>query len=292
MPPIWKGVMSAPCLAAGMIASGCASAPAGALTFAGSMGYGDYSGPLEEGGSERFDRCPVDGAFLIDFSQGFDSATQSISDWLMDLGWLTVDFSRHNARFDRNGMTLSVTRRSGGPTPYVSAEFERKGFYGFGRYEVVMKSAKMPGVVSSFFTHTDAYLGDPHSEVDFEFTGGKTRELHTNYFWEGQPDALDIPLWFDASEGFHLYAFEWAPEQIVWFVDGVEVRRVHNATASVPVPTTPSRVMANIWAANKQALEWVGEPEGEGASATYLCMSHVPAGQTGRQCSDSFTPPR
>ena len=46
--------------------------------------------------------------------------------------------------------------------------------------------------------------------------------------------------------------------------------------------------MANIWAANNQALEWVGAPVGEGTSAVYRCMSHVPIGETGRQCSDVF----
>lgn len=188
-------------------------------------------------------------------------------------------------------MTLSVTRRDGGPTPYVSSEFLRYGSHGFGRYEVVMKSGNMPGVVSSFFMHTGEFLGDPHSEIDFEFVGGKPGEVHTNYFWKGQSDALDVALWFDTSEDFHLYAFEWLPDRIVWFVDGVEVRRVESGSARVPIPAAPGRVMANIWAANNGAVEWVGEPVGEGVSAIYKCMSHVPTGQTARQCSDSFTPP-
>jgi len=231
---------------------------------------------------------PAGGAFYVDLRQGYDNRTQQVSDWFMDAGWLEADFSPHNVRFDDKGMWLHITRRYGGPTPYVSAEFQRRGFYGYGRYEVVMRAAKAPGIVSSFFTHTDEQMGDPHSEVDFEFVGGKTNEVHTNYFWNGVSNAVDIDLWFDASAAPHTYAFEWLPSSIAWFVDGVEVRRVEAATTSAAIPTASSRVMANIWAANKHAVEWVGKPETSGAAALYVCMSHVPVGRSGRHCSDTF----
>jgi endo-1,3-1,4-beta-glycanase ExoK len=261
------------------------------MMYAGPTEYAGVSGPSDQPDLTSFVVRQPGGAFLVDLTQGFDSETQRLSNWLMDVDWLLADFSPHNVRFDRTGMSLSVTRRDGGPTPYVSAEFQREGFYGFGRYEVVMKPAKMPGVVSAFFIHTGEHLGDPHSEIDFEFVGGRPDEVHTNYFWGDESEALDIALGFDASEDFHLYAFEWSPDSIVWWVDGVEVRRVHNATAELPVPKAPARPMASIWAASDHMFTWVGKPEGQGASATYLCMSHVPTGQAGKQCSDSFVPP-
>jgi endo-1,3-1,4-beta-glycanase ExoK len=284
-----KFAMSAVFLAA----TGCASAPGGAAMFAGTTEHVGVSGPSDQLDTASYVVRPAEGAFLVDLTQGYDSETQRLSNWLMEVDWLLADFSPHNVRFDRTGMTLSVTRRDHGPTPYVSAEFQLEGYYGFGRYEVVMKSAKMPGVVSSFFIHTGEHVGDPHSEIDFEFIGGRPGEVHTNYFWEDDSDALSIALGFDASQDFHLYAFEWSPDSIVWFVDGIEVRRVHNATADVPVPKAPARPMASIWAASEHMFAWVGRPEGQGAAATYLCMSHVPAGQVGAQCSDSFaSPPR
>lgn len=273
-----------------LAATGCATAPGGAMMFAGSSEYAGFSGPSDEGQAADFTVRPLGGAFLIDFTRGFDSSTQTLSNWVMNVGWLEADFSPHNVTFDRNGMTLRVTRRNSGPTPYVSAEFQREGYYSYGRFEVVMKSAKMPGVVSSFFIHTGEHVDDPHSEIDFEFVGGRPNEVHTNYFWEGDSDAVDIALGFDASQDFHLYAFEWSPERIIWLVDGIEVRRVENVTAEVPIPRAPARVMASNWAASNQMFNWVGKPEGEGASATYLCMSHVPMGQVGEQCSDDFAP--
>lgn len=278
-------------IAAGaLVVSGCVDAP-GASMSPGLMEMAAFAQlpprPTVEANTGR----PAEGAFYVDLRKGYDDNTQQVSDWLMDAGWLTADFSPHNVRFDERGMSLHITRRENGPTPYVSAEFQRSGFYGYGRYEVVMRAAKSPGIVSSFFTHTDALQGDPHSEIDLEFVGNNPRQVHTNYFSNGVSDAMDIDLGFDASLAPHVYAFEWLPTTIAWYVDGVELRRVEASTAAVPIPTASSRVIANIWAANKHAVEWVGEADTKGASALYVCMSHVPAGQIARQCSDTFAPP-
>ncbi len=283
MSSAWKGQF----IAGALVVSGCVDAPHASMP-GDLMEMASFSQFPGMPGMPANTGRPVDGAFYVDLREGYDDDSQQLSDWFMDAGWLEADFSRHNVRFDDRGMSLHITRRNHGPTPYVSAEFQRSGFYGYGRYEVVMRAAKAPGIVSSFFTHTDNYLGDPHSEVDFEFVGGKPHEVHTNYFWDGASHAVDIDLGFDASAALHVYAFEWLPTSITWFVDGVEIRRVDSATAAASIPTAASRVIANIWAANKHATEWVGEPDTDGASALYVCMSHVPVGRAGRQCSDTF----
>lgn len=230
-------------------------------------------------------------AFLTDLSKGFDAETQYLSDFKVDLPGLLMVFEEENVRFDQNGMTLFIRKGNEGEMTYTTSEFQRRGFYGFGRYEVVMRATNAPGVVSSFFTHTDGYYGDPHSEIDFEFLGSSPREVHLNYWNEGDDNPHDFNLWFDASAGEHLYAFEWLPHSITWFIDGVKVREVTAKTAPVAVPTASARVIVNTWVGNRDTVEWVGEPEIETASASYRCISHVPVGATGKQCSDVFTPP-
>lgn len=234
---------------------------------------------------------PPGGGFIVDFSKGFDEKAHTIADWYMNTGWLEAEFSPGNVRFDPSGMTLSVTRRQSGRTDYLSSEFQRQGFYGYGRYEVVMRAAKMPGVVSSFFTHTDNYFGNDHSEIDFEFIGDRTREVHLSYHLRGKSAGVDYKVWFDTTQDLHLYAFEWLPDSLAWYIDGVEARRVEAATANPRIPSDSSRVLANIWAANSSIIKWVGQPHDAGASAYYRCMSHVPVGRSGPQCSDSFAPP-
>ncbi len=234
---------------------------------------------------------PADLAFYADLTQGYDQGQQVHSNWDMNTDWLGVAYRRFNVRYDRRGMSLSASRERTGVSDYISSEMQRAGFFGYGRYEVVMQAARATGVVSSFFVYSGPDMRDPHDEIDFELLGRAPRQAHLNYFADGKKNPLDIDLWFDSTEGLHLYAFEWLPDSITWYADGVEIRRVTRDASPWPLPTTTGRVMASVWAANRQTLQWVGEPVFEKTTALYACMSHVPVGETGRQCSDTFKPP-
>jgi endo-1,3-1,4-beta-glycanase ExoK len=95
------------------------------------------------------------------------------------------------------------------------------GTYGYGRYETIMRPAKGSGLVSAFFTYTGPYFGKPHDEIDIEFVGKDTSIVELNYFHKGKTgSSARIKLPFDASEQDHLYAFDWKPEGISWYVDG------------------------------------------------------------------------
>lgn len=228
--------------------------------------------------------------FIIDFAQGFDRVTHVIAKWDIDSDWMATSYRADNVRFGADGLTLHAVRAKTNIADYTSGEFQRSGFYGYGRYEVVMKASDAPGIVSSFFSYAGEDMGDPHDEIDFELLGRSTRQVHLNFFSNGVTSPADVDLWFDASAGDHLYAYEWSPTAIMWYVDGVEVRRVV-ASADVRIPTATGRMMASVWAANRKVAEWAGTPEVETASGQYRCMSHVPMGKTGQQCSDTFNAP-
>ncbi len=228
-------------------------------------------------------------AFYFDLRRGFDRENHWKADYVMDAPWFATGYTPRNVRFNSAGMDLILQKKRMKQHPFTGAEFHVSGFFGFGRYETIMRAAKGSGVVSSFFTHTDGYFDDPHDEIDFEFLGKNTRAVELNYFaGKRQQGAKVIPLEFDAAEEYHLYAFEWAPTHIKWFIDGVEVHAVHGVNAETPIPTSSQRVIANIWAAKGTALRWTGPAEFETTTASYLCMSHVPMGQAGRQCSTQF----
>lgn len=231
---------------------------------------------------------PADGAFHIDFTAGFDRVNYLRADWDVQHPWLAVSYRAANVVFDRDGMTLKAFSHKTPVAEHSSAELQRVGYYGYGRYEVVMRASDASGVVSAFFVYTGPDVDDPHDEIDFEFIGRSPRKVHLNHFRNGANDPVDVDLGFDATEDLHLYAFEWTPNSITWYADGRKLRQVTASSSKVPIPAATGRVMTSLWAANGQTVQWVGEPDFIRATALYTCMSHVPLGKTGKQCSDTF----
>ncbi|MGR3465001.1 family 16 glycosylhydrolase [Limimaricola sp.] len=169
---------------------------------------------------------------------------------------------------------------------FLGSEVQRRERTHYGRYEVVMTAARGDGVISSFFTYTGPWFDDPHDEIDFEFLGRDTTKVWAMAFADGQKlSGRWIDLGFDAAEAPHLYAFEWHPDRIVWYVDGKEILRITEADG--PLPQTPGKIYANIWAGGKAQRNWSGEaPIWTRAAASYDCMSYRPFGVDAPQCSD------
>lgn len=233
---------------------------------------------------------PAEGAFLYDLTKGFHDETQVLSNWDIDADWLSVAYRSANARFGPKGLSLSARKQRTRISSYTSAEFQLAGFYGYGRYEVVMQAAEAEGVVSTFFVYSGPDMDDPHDEIDVELLGRSPRRVQLNHFGDSQKDPGDIQVWFDTTRGLHLYAFEWLPDSITWYADGIQIRRITSKTSSAPLPRTTGRVMMSVWAANRLSALWAGEPSFERSTAIYRCVSHVPMGKSGRQCSDTFKP--
>jgi beta-glucanase (GH16 family) len=209
----------------------------------------------------------------------------------MDADWIRVAFRPDNIQFNKEGMTISLLRTTGGKLPFSGSEFQRRGYYGYGRYEGVLRASPGYGAVSSFFTYTGPPFGDPHDEIDFEFLGRSPREVHTNYFKNGDDDAVDIPLWFDATQDHHLYVIYWTPDSIRWIIDGHIVRVVTAKDSKIGIPSRSGKLMANIWTGNGGTTQWTGVANFSRASTSYRCIAHVPLGKSGPKCSDTFKAP-
>ncbi len=226
--------------------------------------------------------------FMTRFETGHDDAHWFIADFELTDHFVQSRWAVDHVAFADGEMTLKITDTPGETVPYSAAEYQKRGWYGHGRYEVVMRAARGSGLVSSFFTHTGAWFGDPHDEIDFEFLGEDTTRVHLNYYNNGQGgDGLIHDLSYDAADEFHLYAFEWTGETIRWFIDGVKIHEVPVNTQTKP-PTTASRIMMNIWTGSPAQYEWHGEPDFEsGASVAYRCVSFRPLGSHAEMCSSA-----
>jgi beta-glucanase (GH16 family) len=109
-----------------------------------------------------------------------------------------------------------------------SGEFYTADSYGYGRVEARIQFAAGDGVVSAFFLWKDGSEKDDvfWNELDFEKIGADC-QLASNAFY-GLPERVhteDHDVQIDPCGTFHTYTYEWTPEYIAWFVDGMELRR-------------------------------------------------------------------
>jgi beta-glucanase (GH16 family) len=151
-----------------------------------------------------------------------------------------------------------------------------------------MTPARAPGIVSSFFTYTGPYFGDPHDEIDIEFLGRDTTRVWINRFADGRKmPGVWAELGYDAAERQGLYAFEWREDEIVWYAGDRVLHRLGAADAALP--EAPGKIMMNIWAGTPGQKAWTGTPDADAAvAAAYYCVSFRPPGDPGPQCSDVY----
>jgi len=158
------------------------------------------------------------------------------------------------------GAALSIRRESLGVREYSAASLTSRDRYLFGRFEAVIKASNVPGVVTGFFLHRDS----PRQEIDIEIAGNRTDRLLVNVFYNpgGEGAKFDygyrgaasyIDLGFDASESDHLFAIEWGPCEIRWFVDN---RLVHKRVnwEPTPIPHLPMALHVNVWPSRSKEL--------------------------------------
>jgi xyloglucan:xyloglucosyl transferase len=104
-----------------------------------------------------------------------------------------------------------------------------------------------------------------HDEIDMELLGtvpGEPYTLQTNVYVRGTGDGAPLVgremrfhLWFDPAADFHHYAILWNPDQIVFLVDDVPVRRYAAAAAAPLFPDREMWAYGSIWDASDWATD-------------------------------------
>lgn len=196
-------------------------------------------------GTEETDEASLNEtiAFETDLEEYDSSMFERANAWsnghMFDCTW-----RQDNITFEDGIMRLTIDSDGEKASPkWSGSEYRTREFYSYGLYEVRMKPIKNDGVVSSFFTYTGPSDSNPWDEIDIEFLGKDTTIIQLNYFTNGSGNHEFVhDLGFDASEEFHTYAFEWLADSITWYVDG---EAIHTATKNIP--STPSKLMMNVW---------------------------------------------
>jgi len=143
---------------------------------------------------------------------------------------------------------------------YKGAEYRTKESFQYGRFEASFKACGKEGTLSTMFTYFDGTPSDPWAnnkwnEIDIEILGRYNNDVQFNTITSGATNHVrHHPVNFNPALDYHTYAFEWTPDYIAWFIDGVEVYR--QTEDFVKTVFRPQKFMFNMWL--PQWADWVG----------------------------------
>ncbi|KAL5720818.1 xyloglucan:xyloglucosyl transferase [Ranunculus cassubicifolius] len=161
-------------------------------------------------------------------------------------------------KVDQSSLTIWLDSSSG--SGFKSNRAFRSGYFGAA---IKLQSGYTAGVITSLYlSNAEAHPGN-HDEVDIEFLGttpGKPYVLQTNVYIRGTGDGriigreVQTHLWFDPTANFHNYAILWGPNEIIFFVDDIPIRR-YRRKINWTFPMRPMWVYGSIWDASSWATE-------------------------------------
>jgi beta-glucanase (GH16 family) len=195
------------------------------------------------------------GQWILDtqLSDDFDGAALNASRWHVNdatgtdsLGRKPALFTPHNANVSHGNLNI-VFRKETLPQKYLRLGYKdytsamvrtiERGSYGY--YEARAKPMNSAG--SSAFWLAWTGLADNATEIDIFEIGGKTKEAAFDRLYNmnahvwATPQSTEhysdgstwVSPWRLAS-AFHVYGFDWQPDTLRWYVDGVLVREAKN----------------------------------------------------------------
>lgn len=236
--------------------------------------------------------------FTLKLDERFDSLNTNV--WAKGDGAVG---SESICRFTSNGVQISngllelVVRKEFVPASWSNNHQGWKGDYSYscgelrtvpskrikyGRFEARMKAPSRSvatGYIGSLFTYV--HEGSPREweEIDIELEGGRPDKMQANLIygvnvadwngtrqwgaWEHKIDTAPVDQW-------RVFAFEWTPTAMRWYVDGVLVKTldqdwldcypscVSPQVSYTPVPDNLTDLMMNFWIPNDSVQDNFG----------------------------------
>lgn len=155
------------------------------------------------------------------------------------------------------GAVFTINKETEAPT------FTSTGYIFFGRVDVVVRASVGTGIVTSFVLQSDDL-----DEIDWEWLGGDTTQVQTNYFSKGDTTTYDRGGFSGVGNPqaeFHTYTIDWTAEKLDWIIDGTVVRtlKYSDAKGGASYPQTPMQIKLGTWVAGRKdapegTVQWAG----------------------------------
>jgi endo-1,3-1,4-beta-glycanase ExoK len=164
---------------------------------------------------------------------------------------------------------------------YSCGEVQTRQTFGYGTYEVRMRTMEGSGFNAAFFTYIGPVHDKPHDEIDVEILLRDTDRVTFNTYVEGTPaNGGDAALAGAGSTDFQHYAFTWDASGIRWFVNGEQVHRTIDGT---PRPSEEQKIYASLWG-SETFVDWMG-PFDAGAVPMQLEIDWIAFTRLGEPCA-------
>ncbi len=183
------------------------------------------------------------------WSDEFDGTALDTSLWSYDIGngcpnlcgWGNNEEqyysdSPENIKVENGHLVITAKEDTLGGVSYSSAKITslRKGDFRYGRFEARMKFPTTQGMWPAFWMlpTEQVYGGWPGSgEIDIvEMIGSNPGRavgtVHTGFPYAYNSGYYDLPPGEIFADDFHLFAMEWEPGSITWFVDGIQYHQL------------------------------------------------------------------
>jgi beta-glucanase (GH16 family) len=154
-------------------------------------------------------------------------------------------------------LRLKGEKRQMGGREYTSGMITSLGKFSqtYGYFEMRAKFPKGKGFWPAFWLLPATKQWPPEIDI-LEILGHEPHKVYFSTHWRdaerrhrSKTDSFTGP---DLCADFHLFAVEWKPGEVIWYVDGVE-----RARSSAGVPAEPMYIIANLAIGG----DWPGNPD-------------------------------
>ena len=230
-------------------------------------------------------------AYSAVFTEEFDGTSLDRSRWKTSLPWgpdtiinlesqyFVNTFGSGNLvdydPFVLTGDTLQITGIQTPPDqlaaangqPYLSGVLTSSDHFEltYGYVEMRAKLASGEGMLSTFFLFNQGfYKNKPEIDI-IEYLGGRPDKAYQTYHYfdsnrardsrgeKHSSPTMETVTNQDLSNDFHTYGVLWEPELVIFYIDGVEVRRLEG----VRVSDEPMNIVTQL----VMGSEWIGDPD-------------------------------
>jgi beta-glucanase (GH16 family) len=183
---------------------------------------------------------PNPGGWTLVWSDEFDGPNINTNNWTYDIGWGQNGWGNaeleyytdrpENARIENGMLVIEARKERFRAQQYTSARLKTQGLQAFtyGRIEARLKLPYGQGLWPAFWTlGTDiTQVGWPNSgEIDImEHIGREPQNIYGTVHGPGYSGADSVGNSYTLTSGsvsteFHVYAIEWEPNEIRWYID-------------------------------------------------------------------------